>query len=357
MLTNTLLHQEIHEQPDAVARLLERERANVAALAKAIRARDVCHVVIAARGTSDNAGRYAKYVLGAFNGLPVSLATPSLHTIYEQPPRFRRALVLGISQSGQSPDIVAVVEEARRQGQLTAVLTNSPHSPMAQQGDFVIDLHAESEKAVAATKSYTTSLAAVALLSTSLAVGAGERGAGEREARLHELLGVPEALAATLGADAAVGEVAPRYRYMERCVAIGRGFNYATAFELALKLKELTYTTVEAYSSADFLHGPLALIERGFPAIVIAPAGRMTTRLHEFMRTLRDRGAEVIAISDEPATLDLARIALPLAQSVPEWLSPITAIVPGQLLALHLAHVRDLNVDQPRAIRKVTETE
>ena len=352
MLTNTLLHQEIHEQPDVVARLLAREQATVAALAKAIRARDICHVVIAARGTSDNAGRYAKYVLGAFNGLPVSLATPSLHTIYEQPPQFRHALVLGISQSGQSPDIVAVVEEAKRQGQLTAVLTNSPDSPMAQQGDFVIDLHAGSEKAVAATKSYTTSLAAVALLSASLADQAGER-----EARLRALLGVPEALAATLEVDAAVGEVAPRYRYMERCVAIGRGFNYATAFELALKLKELTYTVVEAYSSADFLHGPLALIERGFPAIVIAPSGKMTARLREFIGTLGERGAEVIVISDERETLDLARIALPLAQSVPEWLSPITAIVPGQLLALHLAHVRDLNVDQPRAIRKVTETE
>ncbi|MEZ4519895.1 MAG: SIS domain-containing protein [Chloroflexota bacterium] len=143
---------------------------------------------------------------------------------------------------------------------------------------------------------------------------------------------------------------------MERSVVIGRGYNYATAFELALKLKELTYTIVEPYSSADFLHGPLALLEPGFPVIVVAPAGVMADELEEFVHTLRDRQAEVVAISDDAELLAMARIPLALPAPVPEWLSPITAILPGQMLAMHLAHTRDFDVDSPRAIRKVTET-
>ena len=153
-----------------------------------------------------------------------------------------------------------------------------------------------------------------------------------------------------------IAAVAPRYRYMARCVVIGRGYNYATAFETALKLKEMTYTIVEPYSSADFLHGPLAMLEPGFPVIVIAPSGRLAAEAESFIGTLRERQAEVIAISDDAAVLAAARVPLALPASVPEWLSPLTAIIPGQLLALQLAHARDFDVDAPRAIRKVTET-
>ncbi len=143
---------------------------------------------------------------------------------------------------------------------------------------------------------------------------------------------------------------------MRDCVVIGRGYNYATAFELALKLKELTYTIAEPYSSADFLHGPLALIENGFPAIVVAPSGVMLPEMQAFIEVLRQREAEPIIISDDAETLAMARIPLPLAASTPEWLSPLTSIVPGQLLAMHLANARDYDPDHPRGLRKVTET-
>lgn len=174
--------------------------------------------------------------------------------------------------------------------------------------------------------------------------------------KLAALLDIPKAVARCLKMNDRIAEVAPRYRYMDRCVVIGRGYNYATAFELALKLKELTYTIVEPYSSADFQHGPLALIEPGFPVIVMAPTGVLDLELQTFMQALKSRHAEIVAISDHPDTLSLARIPLALPQTVAEWLSPITAIVPGQLLALHLANTRDYDVDQPRAIKKVTET-
>lgn len=346
-LNNTHLFQEIHEQPASLQRLLDHESATAMALADLIRVRDIEQVIIAARGTSDNAGRYAQYVLGAMNGLSVGLATPSLFSIYGRPPRVGRALVIGISQSGKSPDIVAVVAEARRQGALTAVLTNRIDSPLAEQGDVVINLQAGEERAVAATKTYTAELAAIALISASLSGS---------DAQLHALRAIPDAVAATLAMNERIAAVAPRYRYMQRCVVIGRGFNYATAFEMALKMKELTYTIVEPYSSADFLHGPLAMIEPGFPVIVIAPSGVMANEAIEFTRVLHERQAEVIAISDLAGLLEQARIPLELPVSVPEWLSPIIAIVPGQLLAMHLAHTRDFDVDAPRAIRKVTET-
>jgi glucosamine--fructose-6-phosphate aminotransferase (isomerizing) len=285
--------------------------------------------------------------LGSLNRLPVGLATPSLFTIYRRPPRFGNALVLGISQSGRSPDIVAVVAEARRQGALTAAITNLPGSDLAQTANFVLDLHAGEELAVAATKTYTAELAAIALLSTVLS---GDADLANALAR------VPGQVAQALALDNRVDRVAERYRYMQSCVTIGRGYNYATAFELSLKLKELTYTVVEPYSSADFLHGPLALIAQGFPVITIAASGEMLPEMKTFIATAQERGAELVVISDAPEVLALGRVALALPAGVPEWLSPITAIVPGQLFAMHLAHARDYDPDRPRGLHKVTET-
>jgi glucosamine--fructose-6-phosphate aminotransferase (isomerizing) len=346
-LESTHLYREIREQPAVLQRFLSEQKGPVQELAQEIRQRDISHVIIAARGTSDNAGRYAQYVLGAQNRMMVTLATPSLFTIYQRPPRLDNTLVLGISQSGKSPDIVAVLAEARKQGALTAVLTNIPDSDLGRQGDVVVDLCAGVETAVAATKTYTSELAAIALLCATLANDAEMFNALEK---------LPDAVQATLAMQEAIAQIAPRYRYMQRTVVIGRGYNYATAFELALKMKELTYSIAEPYSSADFLHGPLALIDEGFPVIVVAPSGKILPEMVGFMRTLRQRQAEVIAISDADDALALARIPLALPAPVPEWLSPITAIVPGQMLAMNLAHTRDFDVDAPRAIQKVTET-
>jgi glucosamine--fructose-6-phosphate aminotransferase (isomerizing) len=346
-LTRSHLFTEIHQQPAVIRRLLTEDRAPVAALARAIGARRVTHVLIAARGTSDNAARYAQYVLGVRNELLVGLAAPSIFTTYARAPRLDGALVVGISQSGKSPDIVTVLADARRQGALTAVLTNDVRSELAAQGDVVIDLCAGDEQAVAATKTYTAELAAIALLSATLS--------GDAEA-LDALLRLPEAVEGALTTEPAVAGLAARLRDMERAVVIGRGFNYATAFEVALKLKELTYAVVEPYSSADFLHGPLALIEPGFPAIVVAPSGRMLDEMAALIETLRGRDAEVIGVGDRSDALARASAAVAVPSPLPEWLSPVTMVVPGQLLAMHLAHVRGHDVDAPRAIRKVTRT-
>lgn len=347
-LKSTHVYREIHEQPAVLARLIQSERATAQALAAEIKRRAIQYVVIAARGTSDNAGRYAQYLLGAANGLYVGLATPSLFTIYGAPPQFGlHALVLGISQSGKSPDIVSVLAEARRQGALTAAITNFSGSDLGQTADFVLNLHAGEEKAIAATKTYTAELAAIALLSSVLSGDPAQAAA---------LAAIPDQVGQALALNSDLDRIAERYRYMEACVTIGRGYNYATAFELALKLKEMTYTVVEPYSSADFLHGPLAVIAQGFPVVVIAPSGKMLPEMVSFMATARARGAELIVISDAAEALGQGRIGLALPAGVPEWLSPLCAVVPGQLLAMHLAHTRDLDPDRPRALRKVTET-
>lgn len=347
MLQHSFLFQEIHQQPDVLANLFQVERANIHRIADDIKTRRITNVFIAARGTSDNAGRYAQYLFGAVNQLPVGLATPSLYSIYHRPPKFQDALVIGISQSGASPDIVSVLASAKEQGAATLALTNVPTSPLAKSADYIIPLHAGEEKSVAATKTYTTQLMGLALLSASMAHDA------EMFATLEK---IPAQMQTTLAMGDEIARIAERYRYMRVCVVIGRGFNYATAFETALKIKELTYVLAEPYSSADFLHGPVALVEEAFPTIVIAPSGALSGELEQFVRTLNVRGAEVIAISDVSEILNLARIQLPLRANVPEWASPLVTILAGQLLAMHLANVRDYDVDRPRGLRKVTET-
>ena len=348
MLTDSHLYKEIHEQPSVLQTLLDEEQDHVDALVKDIQERNITYAVIAARGTSDNAARYAQYLFGAVNGLQVALATPSLFSIYKRPPRFGNALVLGISQSGKSPDIVSVIDEAAKQGALTLAITNTTGSDLSQAAAHTINLHAGLEQSVAATKTYTTSLATIAMLS---AAAAGDQGMKDQ---LQEL---PHFAEQTLSAlDEEIGRLAERYRYMRVCVVIGRGFNYATAFEIALKIKELNYVMAEPYSSADFLHGPVAVVEDAFPTIIIAPSGVLLPEMLGFIQNLKDRGAETIVISDDATTLQMARTPFALPLSVPEWLSPLTSILPGQLFAMHLANVRDYDIDRPRGLRKVTET-
>ena len=347
MGSDSILFQEIHQQPDVVEQFAQLGQGPVKELAAHMREADIRQVVIAARGTSDNAARYAQYLLGANNRLPVMLTTPSLFSLYQKPPLFAPdTLVLGISQSGQSPDIVSVLAEARRQGRATATITNFVDSPMAEQADYVVGLGVGEERSIAATKTYTAQLYAVGLLSAHLA---------DDSDGIAMLTKAPDLLRQTLSMNGEVEKLAERYRYVRNCVVVGRGFNYSTAFEIALKIKELTYTLAEPYSSADFLHGPVSLIEPAFPVIVVAPEGLLMPELQPFVRQLRNMDAELLCVSNDPELLDMGRTKFPFP-SVPEWLSPLLAIVPGQLFALFLASARDFDPDRPRGLAKVTET-
>ena len=342
------LYSEITEQPERIKSLLASQKKNIEQIAAEIQKRDIQYVFLAARGTSDNAGRYANYLLGAQNGLPLALATPSLFTYYNQPPKLKNALVIGISQSGQSPDIVSVLEEGKKQNCLTLSLTNEPKSPLAQASDFVIDLKAGPEKAVAATKTYTSELMAVAMLSTALS---------KNKKAWDELEKVSGWMKQVLKQNDFISQSAQRYRYIDQTVVLGRGFNYATAFEWALKMKELTYINAEPYSSADFAHGPIAMMVKGYPVFAVAPKGKVFDSMLEMLKRLRsDLSAELVVISNDKRALSLAQVPLTIPAEVPEWLSPLVSILPAQLFAYHLTLAKGYNTEQPRSIHKVTET-
>lgn len=341
------LEREINEQPNVLRRLLTEEWDSVAAITQAIRRFQPAFVCIAARGTSDNAARYAQYAMGIHNRLPVALAAPSIHTLYETPPDLSHALVIGISQSGQSQDVLRVVSDARNQGALTVTITNDSTSPMAQAAQHHIPLHAGEEVSIAATKTYTAQVMAVAMLVAALA---------ESDSLRADLQALPQHVAETLSQGEAIAHWSERYRYMSSFVAIGRGYNYCTAFEISLKIKELCYITGSGYSEADFLHGPIAQVQPGFPVIVIAPAGKTLPVMHDFLPKLKERQAEAIAISNDDRVLAASRHGVRLPSGIPEWLSPLVAVVPGQMFALYLAQAKDHEIDRPRGLTKVTIT-
>ena len=341
----SLLEQEILSQSEVIKRLLERETKHIQQIVEQFPAFD--YALIAARGSSDHAATYAKYAWSALAGYPVALAAPSLLTMYKTRLRLANALVVGISQSGQSPDIIAVLEEGKRQGRPTLAITNDGASPLAAMADHVVELHAGPEQSVAATKTYTAQLAVMAIFAAALS--------GQAQ-HLAELQQVPGAIESTLRLDPEIAQSVERYRYMDRCIIIGRGYNYATSFELALKLKELTYIMATAYSSADFRHGPIATIESGLPVFLVIPAGATFDDMYDLALELQRRGSELLVISDSEQALSLARTAFPISSGVPEWLSPLITIIPGQLFVLHLALTIGLNPDIPRGLHKVTRT-
>lgn len=342
------LHDEILEQPHRLGDLLKDQRGAVLKIAEAIKTREVKFVFLAARGTSDNAGRYANYLWGAYNHLPLALAAPSLFTYYGEPPRLEGALVVGVSQSGQSPDIVSVLTEGHKQGCLTLAVTNVPDSPLAEAAELVLDIQAGAEKAVAATKTYTSELMGLAMISAALR--------GEEQA-WRDLEKVPAWIDEVIKQDAAIARMAERFRYMNQCVVLGRGFNYATAFEWALKMKELTYVVAEPYSSADFQHGPIAMVEGGFPVMAVAPQGKVFDSMLEMLTRLRQKhDAELVVISNDERALALAQSPIHLPGGIPEWLTPLVAIVAAQLFACHLTEVKGYDTEKPRSITKVTET-
>jgi glutamine---fructose-6-phosphate transaminase (isomerizing) len=342
------LIDEIGQQPETLRRFLADGRDQVAPIARMLHERGVESLLIAARGSSDHAAIYAEYLFGARHRLPVALATPSLITLYGVEPTFGHSAVIGISQSGASPDVVAVVDAARRQGVPTIAITNTPGSPLAAAAEHTIDLRAGPETAIAATKTYTTELAALALLSAELA---------SDDAARASIASLPAALAAALDLGGDIERIARQRASMAACVVLGRGFEYATAREWALKVKELAHVVADPYSAADFQHGPLALLEPGFPVLAVAPSGKAEPGMIELLGRLRSQfEIDLVVLSDRREALEIGADGIRLPIDIPDWLMPIVSIVPCQLFAYHLALGRGLDPDAPRYLAKVTLT-
>ncbi len=343
-MNGELMAAEIAEQPAVYARILRDGQPRIADVAAAVRARGPRFVLFIARGTSDHAALYAKYLVETHLGLPAGLASPSTMTVYDAHPRMADVLAIAVSQSGTSPDLVTPLTRARAGGAITVAVTNAPDSALARAAEFHLDVHAGPERAVAATKSYTAELLTLYLF---VALLAGEDGA--------EAAVLPDHAAALLARREAVDALAVRYRFAEQIVVTARGYNYATAREVALKLMETSYLVAHAFSGADLLHGPMAIIARGFPVIAVVPTGAGGAALRPVLERLREREADTLIVGD-PDAARFGTVGLPLPETVPEPLSPLLAILPLQQFAWCLARQRGGDPDQPRGLQKVTET-
>lgn len=343
-MNGALMAAEIKEQPEIFARILRDGRPSIHAIARAVAAHTPRFVLFVARGTSDHAALYAKYLVETRLGLPAGLVSPSTMTIYNARPDMRDVLVLAISQSGLSPDLLDPLTRARAAGAITVAITNAPESPLAAAAEYHLDVLAGPERAVAATKSYTAELLTLYLLIEALA---GGDGAAARE--------LPGRAAAVLAREEEVAALAVRYRFAEQMVVTARGYTYPTAREVALKLMETSYLVAHAFSGADLLHGPMAMIERGFPVIAIVPVGPGGAALHPVLERLREREADTLIVGD-PDAARLGTVGLALPDAGPEILMPLLTILPMQQFAWYLARQRGGDPDQPRGLKKVTET-
>src|SRR6185436_9753301 len=319
----SLMLQEIAEQPAALERTIAEERAKIAKLGNLLKARDIHLIVLVARGSSDNAALFGRYLLEITTGIPVSLSAPSVYTIYNAELRLDHALVVGVSQSGEGEDINHVLESARRSGAYTIGITNEPGSSMTRLVDETLLTHGGRERSVAATKTFTGQMLLFYMLAAELA----------RNALPFSYEAIPEFVTGALEQKPAISELVERYVFMENCVVVGRGLAYANAYELALKLMETCYVVAERFSSADFLHGPLAMVERHFPVILFAPPGAMLQDVKNLIARLRELHADTLGItSDLSAAGDCTR-AIIMPKNIDEFVAPIPYIIPGQLFA------------------------
>ena len=337
---------EIEQQPLAIERTMKREAKKIEQFAAKLRKDRPGLIVLVARGSSDNAALFGRYLLELTTGIPVSLAAPAVHTLYKARLNLSNTLVIGISQSGEGVDINLVLENSKRCGATTLAITNEPESTMARLAHETFLIHAGRERSVAATKTYTGQLLIFHMLARALSQN-------RQQMALERL---PELAAESLKLRSQVEDMVDRYSFMKNCVVVGRSLSYANAYEFAIKLMETCYVVAERFSGADFLHGPIAMIDRGFPVFIFAPPGPALAGMNELMIKLNEMGAETIVISSESSVLKNAARGLKIRQRIKEILSPIPYIIPAQLFAALLAEAKGLSPDHPRSLSKVTRT-
>lgn len=351
------MREEIRQQPTAIERTLAEEWRHAEQLRAHFEQNPPRFILLVARGTSDNAAQFGRYLLEISTGTPVSLAAPSVYTLYQAQIDLKNAVVVVISQSGESTDTNVVLERANAAGAFTIGITNESQSSLARMAQHTFLVRAGKERSVAATKTYTGQLICLYLLAHALGA----------PIRLEDLKRIPEWGAAALQLEDEVRTRAERYCFMQHAVCVGRGLNYANSFEFALKLMETCYVVAERFSSADLLHGPIAMLEASFPAFLFCPPGVTWKPMCELIEKLRSIRAETLLITDasNKYAIDQKGVEQPLTVparlantgALPEDLyTPIPYIIPAQLFAASLAEVKHLDPDRPRTLSKVTQT-
>ena len=336
--------QEIAEQPSMLQRTINGEREKVTKLGDFLRKKDIDLIVLVARGSSDNAALFGRYLLEVTTGIPVSLSAPSVFTLYDAKLRLDRALVIGVSQSGEGADINLVLERAKESGAFTLGITNEADSTMAKIAAETLLIHAGREKSVAATKTYTGQMLHFYMLAAAL---------GNQRLDYQK---IPEYAEQALKLQPDVEQLVQRYAFMENCVVVGRGMNYGNSYELALKLMETCYVVAERFSSADFFHGPLAIVERRFPVILFAPVGVTRQSSLDLLGRLHELHADCLSITNDARIAASSSRSLMLPTEIDEFLSPIPFIIPAQMFAAYLSETKGLDPDAPRSLTKVTKT-
>ena len=337
---------EIREAPERVEALIAGEYRGVEKALAPLRRQPPPLILVAGRGTSHHAAIYGHYLFEHLLGIPVSGAALSLFTLYPAPVHLKGALAIGLSQSGESPDVVKTLRTARRRGAYTVAVTNTESSSLSEAAHYTIHLRARTERAVAATKTYTAELVAIALVCRALGGDVSQR----------EIDAIPDAIRAALGCEDQIAEAAPYYRYAPRCLCLARGFNYATVRETALKLMETCYLGSAGMSAADFLHGPIAFVDETTPIVLFAPGGPTHRFMLGLVRRLREQGVDILSFSNRQGILRASTVGVHCPIEMAEPFTPIPFATLGQLLACHLAMVRGINPDAPRRLRKVTRT-
>jgi len=340
----SLMLEEILEQPAALERTISAESDKISSITKQFASRDIDLIYLVARGSSDNAALFGRYLIEVTTGIPVSLAAPSVFTLYNAQLNLRRALVVGVSQSGEGSDINHVLDRAKKAGAFTLGITNESHSSMAKIVDETLLIHAGRERSVAATKTYTGQMLHFYMLARALSPKAPDYSR------------IPELTHAALGQRADVEETVQRYVFMDNCVVVGRGLNYGNSYELALKLMETCYVVAERFSSADFFHGPLAIVERRFPVIMFGPSGATKAGNLDLLARLRELHADSLSITNDAEIAAASSRSIMLPSDIDEFLSPIPFIVPAQLFAAFLSEAKGIDPDAPRSLSKVTKT-
>ena len=343
----TLMWKEISEEPQVMENCLNGNMSVISEIVQLAKGSDIDRIMIAARGTSDHAAVYAKYIMEISLGIPVTLAAPSVFTVYHKNLKLNKTLVIGVSQSGKAADVLEVIKGANAAGALTVSITNFQDSPLAMETRYHLDCSAGLEKSVAATKTF---LAQITLLAALTAVWADD------SLFLEEIKKIPQGIEDIIKNAGQISEKVQRYRYMEECFVLARGVNYAIAMESALKIQETCYVRAKAYATSDFYHGPYAMIEKNMPVFVFAPDGPAQNDVKEMISKLKGSGAELIIISNNKELLELGACSFSIPATNNDMISPFYNVVVAQLFACNLALAKGLNPDSPRELNKVTIT-
>ena len=345
---STIMKKEIFEEPAAMERCLKSNEATLDKLAETLRTSEVSNVIVAARGTSDHAGIYGKYIIETMLGIPVGLSACSTSTLYGSKLNYKNMLVIGISQSGAAADVLEIINNAKESGAITLTITNNLESPLASAADFHLYCDAGHEASVAATKTFSTQLYLIAELVARWA---------NRKDILKKLEVVPRGVAQILLQDSAIAQIATRYRFMEEAFILSRGINYPLALEATLKIQETNYVRAKGYPISDFHHGPFAMVSEGMPVFMYLSDGPVKNDAMVMIEKLQSVGADLFMISDDDSILAQGDLGFKIPEADKEdMIASFYFATFAQLFAANLAEVKGRNPDAPRGLKKVTVT-